>query len=498
MLGFFFLVDKGLGLLRQVIIARQFQFSPELAAFNVANNLPDMIYALISGGALAIAFIPVLTESFNLKGRQAAWTLFSRIANLVFLVTGGLAILTALLAEPIVKAELGIAPGFGEEQQLLVANLMRLNLFALLIFSISGLISAGLQSNQHFFLPALAPLLYNLGQIFGALVLAPEEGAMLAGITLPAFGMGIHGLVAGVILGAALHLLIQVPGLVKFNFRWRMSLGLRDPDVIHVLKILAPRLATMLFIQLNFIARDNLASRLDPDVSANALTYGWMLMQVPETLIGTAIGTALLPSLAEFAARKEWITFHATIQRAVRVLAALALPISGVIAISIGPLLGVVFGLGEANTEVLLWTTRGFLVGVLGHCLMEVAARSFYARQDAITPLITGGINFAVFLALAVILMNIIGTAGISLADGLAFTSQAVLLLVLQGRRLQNPFAVGSTLWRAPLAAAVGMSISLLILSALGGVMGSLLELVAGGLVALPIILPELKLLLRL
>jgi len=178
-------VDKILAVLRQVLVARQFGLSRELDAFNVANNVPDLLFALISGGALAIAFIPVLTEVLTSSGRAPAWALFSRIANLAFLVTFSLSILVAVFAVPLVKARIGIAPGFTAAQQDLVVQLMRLNLFATIIFSISGLIMAGLQSNQHFLLPALAPIFYNLGQIFGVVILSPAKGIPLGRLPCP-------------------------------------------------------------------------------------------------------------------------------------------------------------------------------------------------------------------------------------------------------------------------------------------------------------------------
>ncbi|TLN10750.1 hypothetical protein FDZ74_10705, partial [bacterium] len=263
LLAVFFGIDKIVAFARIIIVARQFGLSRELDAFNVANNLPDLLFALISGGALAMAFIPVLTETLTRQGRSEAWDLFSRIANLAFLVTAAFSVLIAIFAEPLVGWRLGIAPGFEQQQQNLVAELMRLNLFATLIFSLSGLVIAGLQANQHFLLSAIAPILYNLGQIFGALVLAPEQGLQLGPVTLPAFGLGVHGLVYGVILGAALHLAVQIPGLVKYGFRWTPKIGLNTAPVRKVLALLGPRLGTMLFIQLIFIVRDNLASRLE-------------------------------------------------------------------------------------------------------------------------------------------------------------------------------------------------------------------------------------------
>jgi len=228
LLAAFFFLDKVLAFARQVLIARQFGLSAELDAFNVANNIPDLLFALISGGALAIAFIPVLSEVLTRSGQKPAWLLFSRIANLAFLVTVALAILVAIFAAPMVQAELGIAPGFTVAQQHLVIHLMRLNLVATIIFSISGLVMAGLQANQHFLLPAMAPLFYNIGQILGVGILSPEQGYRLGPLTLPAYGLGVQGLVYGVIIGAVLHLAIQVPGLVKYHFKWSISLNLRD------------------------------------------------------------------------------------------------------------------------------------------------------------------------------------------------------------------------------------------------------------------------------
>ena len=139
LLAVFFAVDKLVAFGRQVIIGRQFGLSTDLDAFNVANNVPDMLFALISGGALAMAFIPVLADVLSNNGREAAWDLFSRVANIAFSLTAGLAVVIALLAGVLVRAEFGIAPGFTAEQQALVISLMLLNLIATLIFSVSGL-----------------------------------------------------------------------------------------------------------------------------------------------------------------------------------------------------------------------------------------------------------------------------------------------------------------------------------------------------------------------
>ena len=498
LLVFFFALDKGLGLIRQVVIARQFGLSNELDAFNVANNLPDLLFALISGGALAIAFIPILTEVLTRQGRPQAWHLFSNIANLAFLVTAVLAIVVAVMADPMVRWEVGIAPGFTAQQQHLVAQLMRLNLIATLIFSISGLVMAGLQANQHFLLPALAPILYNLGQIFGALILAPTVGYNIAGITLPAFGLGVHGLVYGVIGGAALHLLIQVPGLVKYRFVWNPGFGLKTDEVRKVLRLMGPRLITMLFIQMDFLVRDNLASRL-PEGSVSALTYGWMLMQVPETIIGTAIGTAMLPTLSEMFSKGENQQFKETVERAIRVLMAITLPVAVIFGAGLRPLLALVFNFDPAGTDLLLWTTRGYLVGLTGQCLLEVAIRSFYSRQNALTPLLAAGMNLVIYIVFGLLLFRVLGAPGISLTDALAFTAQAVLLLLLLNRKLPTRLNLSSTPIRMIGATILGGGVTLGVLW-LGGerAVVAIAAMLAGAAAALPLIWREVRLLMRL
>lgn len=453
LLAVFFLFDKLLAILRQVLIARQFGLSPELDAFNVANNIPDLLFALISGGSLAMAFIPVLSEVLSKDGREASWKLFSRIANLAFLVTSALALFVVIFAAPLVRSQIGIAPGFTAAQQDTVIRLMRLNLIATLIFSISGLVMAGLQANQYFLLPAMAPMFYNIGQIFGVLILAPEKGYTLGPVTLPAFGLGVTGLVYGVIIGACLHLLVQVPGLIKYHFRWAPGLALKDPEVRKVLKLMGPRVLTMFLIQLTFLIRDNLASRLAAG-AVTSLAYGYMLQQLPETLIGTAIGTALLPTLSEHFVTDRLEEYRITIQRAVQVLTAVTLPIAVILSIGLRPLLGLAFNFGESGTLLLTWVTAAFMAGLMGQSLKEVAARSFYARQNALIPLFTAAINVVLYISIGSLLYKPLGAAGIALTDSAVFTLEAVLLLVILGRKMAAPIRLDSSLWRALAACA--------------------------------------------
>ncbi len=495
----FFAVDKGLGLFRQIVIGRQFGVGPALDVFNAANNLPDLLFALISGGALSIAFIPVLSSALKQEGRDALWALFSRVANLAFLITASLAVVIALFSQSLVRAELGIAPGFSPEMQDTVADLMRLNLVATLLFSLSGLVSAGLQSNQHFLLPALAPVVYDVGQIFGALVLAPDQGYQLAGFRLPAFGFGIHGLVYGVILGAALHFSVQIPGLIRYRFRWAPRLGLDHPRVRQVARLMGPRILTIGAFQLTFVVQDNLASRLDPG-SITALAYGWQVMQLPETLIGTALGIAILPTLAEHFAAAEDREFESSVQRALRAMLALAIPSMVLLMVPLRPLIQAAFRFDPVGTEQVVWAARAYLLGLLGHTVIELGARAFYARQDARIPLLASVINSFSFAILSLLLFRALGATGIGLSNSVAFSVEATVLIVLLARRFPGILRQGGSLARIGLGSGLAALAcwGTAALSPLPGLFSAVLALAFGGLVALPFIWPEVRDLIRL
>ena len=310
LVGFLFAADKLIALLRQIMVGQHFGVGLELDAFNAANNLPDMLFALISGGAMAVAIIPVLTEAIDRDGREAAWALFSRLANWAFLITAAMAVLLAVFAEPFISHV--VVPNLDPEHQALTTRLMRLDLLALLIFSISGLVMGSLQAYKHFLLPGLAPILYNCGLIFGVLVLVPQYG--------------IFGLAYGTIIGAALHLAIQIPALIRFGFRWTPSLDWRSPGVLKAATLMGPRILTVAAIQTIFVATDNFASGLGAG-AITALAYGWLILQVPETVLGSALGTVLLPTLSELADRGNLDELRRMIRRAALATLGMTLPV---------------------------------------------------------------------------------------------------------------------------------------------------------------------------
>ncbi len=265
---------------------------------------------------------------------------------------------------------------------------------------------------------------------------------------------------------------------------------------------MAPRLFTMAGIQLIFIARDNLASRLDQVGAVTSLTYGWMIMQVPETILGTALATALLPTLSELAAKQEWKEFGATVERALRILIALTLPIAAVMAAGINPLVRAVFGFDESISTLLTWTTRAYLATLTGYVIHEVAVRAFYARKEPMIPLYAVLLRLGLFFGFGVLGLTFfpqVGAPIIALAE-FALLIEALILLIWLSRRTHEPLKTNSAIIKGLVAAVVGGIVTYLIALYLpgGAIVTALIGMTVGGVIALAIVWSEAKQVVRL
>jgi len=316
-----FALNNIIGLARQVIVLNAFGTSGEMDAFIAANRVSETLFTLVAGGALASAFIPTFTSLLVKDDNRGAWKLASAIANLILLILTLAALLAVILAPLIVRYIL--APGFAANpaQEQLAVDLMRLMLPSAVLFGLSGLVIGILNSKQIFFLPALAPAMYQLGMIFGVLVLAPS--------------MGIHGLAWGVLIGAAGYLLIQLPVLLRMGGKYSPILGLKLPAVREVGRLMLPRLLGLAFVQLNFWVNIRLATRISQG-SVTGVYFAFTLMLMPQALIAQSIAIAALPTFsAQFAQNKltEMRSSLASTLRSVLLLsipAAVGLPAGGV------------------------------------------------------------------------------------------------------------------------------------------------------------------------
>ncbi len=433
-IGCGFLVSKVTGILDDLILAKIIGPGPQLDAYYAAFGLPDLLFTLIAGGALASAFIPMFSGFLAREDRSGAWRLASAVINTAFLAAAIASLILAIFAPLIVNQLFGcglsseqqlVTPcSFTPDQQQLTANLMRVILISTVLFSVSGIVMSALQANQHFFLTALAPIMYNLGILGGVIFLGPT--------------LGVWGPAIGVVVGALLHLLVQVPGLIKFKAKWSSRLGWRDPDLRRVIRLLLPRVAGMGVVQLAAIITTSLASHLSAG-SVTALSYGWRVMQLPETLIATAIATAAFPTLSEFAARGDLARLRGTLVTTLRVILALTIPATIGLLIFGRLAVQILFERGEftpESTTLVTWAVQGYALGLIGHSMLEVGARTFYAQQDTRTPLLVAAGAMIISIAASVVLRDALGVGGLALANSIGVTVEVSALLILLRRRL--------------------------------------------------------------
>ncbi|MBN1400085.1 MAG: murein biosynthesis integral membrane protein MurJ [Anaerolineae bacterium] len=417
----FFGLAAGAALVRNMVIARQFGISGELDIYYAAFKLPELLFTIVAGGALATALIPVLSGYLARDDRAAFWRLASAISNVVGLAIAVLALVAGILAPMLVRRL--IAPGFTPEAQAETARVMRVVLVSTLIFGLSAVQTSVLHSVKHFLLPALAPTVYPLGVVAGALFLAPR--------------WGIRGLAVGAVAGACLHLAVQVPGLMRYGFSWQPILSTRDGAVPRVLKLMAPRILDLGVFQLTLLLTANLASRLGAG-SLSALEWGWDLMQLPETVIGTAFGLVALPTLAELAAQQELAALRQTMSDTLRAILGLTIPAAMGLILLGRPLLEVLYqrgAFGSGATEAVYIAVRFYALGLVGHACLEVVARAFFAQQDTVTPLFIAVGSAAANLLLGVALMGPLGHGGLALANTLAVSVEVLVLLAVLRRR---------------------------------------------------------------
>lgn len=363
---------KVISLAQTFVIANVFGVGSEWDSFVTANRLPELLFTLIAGGALAHAFIPIFSGYLARGEHAGGWRVASHVINFIFTVTGTASLIVFIFA-PWLVANV-VAPGFDAAGRAQTVELMRILLASTLIFSISGIVMGILQSFNHFLLPAIAPIMFDLGILFGVVVLLEP--------------FGVHGIAFGAVLGAAMHLGVQIPGLIRFRARWTAELGLRDPVLWRVIRLMLPRVAGLGVFSLNFIIMNNIASRLGTG-SVSALDWGWRLMQIPQTLIGTAMGVVIFPTLAALSEVGDEDGKRDAMSGALRFILIASIP-SAVGLVVVGqPLIGLLErGAFDSSASALVYSTlQFFALGLIVHSALEVVARSFYADKDTLTPL---------------------------------------------------------------------------------------------------------------
>lgn len=421
---FFFIISRALGLAREIAISYQFGTSAQLDAYVAAFRIPDLLFNLVAGGALASAFIPPFSKLLSDGAVRGSWRLATQVINLVFVVVVALCVAAALFAEPLVKYSVGV--GFAPEQQLLTASLMRVMLLTPAVFAVSGIVMGILNAHQEFLLPAAAPALYNLAIIAGALLLAPT--------------LGVYGLAIGVVVGALLHLAIQVPWLFRHKIEYTASLGIHDAGVRHVIQLVIPRTLGIAATQINFLINTMLASTLVVG-SLAALNYAFLLILLPIGVIAQSIATVLFPTFARLYAADDLNGLRHAFSTGFRVTLFLTAPATVGLMLLARPIIQILFQRGAftaESTEMTLTALELFAVGLFAHAGLETLTRAFYAMHDTATPVRIGVASVVLNIILSLILIGPLRLGGLALANSIATMLEMLALLYLLRPRLRG------------------------------------------------------------
>ncbi len=416
----FTLLSRITGFIRDLLIARAFGAGMLTDAFFVAFKLPNLLRRLFAEGAFSQAFVPILAEYKNKNGDDASRQLVSKVASLLTLVLMAVAILGVLGAPLLVYVS---APGFADEPAKfdLTVLLTRITFPYIAFMSLVALSAGVLNTWSRFSIPAFTPVLLNVAMILGATVLAKH------------FDPPVLALAWGVLLGGALQLALQIPALMRLNMLPRPTLDFSDPGVRRILILMGPATLGVSVAQISLLINTIFASFLGTG-SVSWLYYADRLMEFPAGMLGVALGTILLPSLAKHYADESPEEYSRLLDWGLRLTVLLALPAAAALAVLAVPLISTLFFYGEF-TEHDMWMTRqalaAYSVGLLGLILVKVLAPGFYARQNIRTPVKVG-----IFTLLATQVMNLafiwdLKHAGLALAIGLGACLNAAILFRL-------------------------------------------------------------------
>lgn len=461
-----FVLSRIVGLVRDAVIGYYYgATSVDANAYQTASVIPEAIFFIIAGGALGSAFIPTFSGYFARGDLRGAWRLFSAVINLVTVVLVVVCSIVFIFADELLLLYLPDISRQAPEFVALTARLLRVLLISTVIFGVSGVFMGALNARQHFIMPAIAPIVYNLGIIGGAVFVAPN----------------VMGLAWGAVAGAAGHLLIQLPALHRQQATYAPIFTIRDPGVRQVLRLMAPRVLGLSFSQINVLVIPYLASLLGFAFSIAPLRFAWRIVLMPQSILGQAVGIAAFPTFATLAAEQALPAMRRILTDTLRLISFIAIPATLLLILLAEPLVRVALERGaftSEDTALVAFALAFFAPALLALAAIEVVSRAFYALEDTLTPVLAGGLQLAVMSGLGLILSGWIfpqfglpQLGGLALAISVSNLLEAVLLYLLLRRKMHgvDGYRLVDGLWRMAVAGAILWAVSWLTRRAFSG-----------------------------
>lgn len=428
------LVSALLGIYRDRLLNSMYldTYKVGIDAYTVAFTIPDFMYLILVSGALAVTFIPVFNSRLAKNNRESAWQMSTSLINFLALITMVASVLIMIFAPLLVKYVVG--PGLSESGQVLATSMMRVIAINPFLFAIATVISSIQQAVGRFVFNTLAPIIYNLGIVIGALWFT--GGINIFGIQI--FGGGIMGVALGVVLGAVLQLIVSSIGLIGLGFDYRFKIYWRNKGFRKILALLPARSADQGLDYVSSIVDTNLASRL-ADGTIRAYNQASTLYNMPINLIGVSIATAAFPQLTERIGSGRHDLFVRELRSAIRLIVWFSLPIAILMFFCRGYIVSII---DRGGNNVIAMVLGIFCVAVFLRSIFHIMSRSFYAFQDTRTPMMVSLITLIITVVIEVwmVMFAHMGVAGIAWAQVLWALMELTSLTVLILRRVPDLF----------------------------------------------------------
>ncbi len=439
------LVSALLGLFRDRLLNSYYlgTYPTGIDAYTAAFTIPDFMFFILTSGALAVSFIPVFNQRLATGNKKSAWELSSSLLNLLAIATLVTSVLIMIFADPLIRYV--VSPGLDESGMILAINMTRVIAINPFLFSIATVLTSVQQAVGRFVFYAFAPAIYNIGIIIG--ITWFTGGINLFGVQI--FEGGIMGVAIGVILGAAMQLIVSLIGLFGLGMDYEFKIYWRNQGFRSILKLLPARSLDQGIDYINGIVNTNLSSRMGAG-AVRSFNQASALHQMPVNLIGVAISTAFFPKLTEQLGNGSKKEFYETFRQALRTIIWISLPVAVIAFFARGYVVSFISNIGNNDSNGTIASILGTLVvAIFARSVFHIASRGFYAFQDTKTPFVVSIVAVGLTILFSIWFYSINwGVDGLGIAQSIgAIIEICILLFILQkrskGELLNRPF------WRA-------------------------------------------------
>ena len=414
------LTSKFLGVLRDSIFAHRFPVS-EMDIYYAAFRIPDFAYNIVVLGALSVGFIPIFARLIAEEKRKEAFKAANNILNILFVLLSFLTLFAIVLTPQLIDL---ITPGFDPEKKQMTVELTRIMFLSPIFLLLSSIMSGILQSYKRFLVYSLSTVVYNLGIIIGAEIFVP--------------GLGFQGLAWGVVFGAFLQFLVQLPSVRMLGFQYSLFIDTKAEEVRTIIKLTVPRLCTIILTQINFLVITIMASTL----AAGSLTifnYANNLQSLPLSIFAVSFAIACFPTLAALGDNEHRDKFTDVLLSTTKQILYLVIPFSIFLIIFRAQIVRVILGhgvyFGWEQTISTIDALEIFCVSLFAQSLIPLFSRAFWAMHDSKTPFYASLFNVLVNICLAVVLAPAYGLNGLVAAYSISNILWALMLFVLLDSR---------------------------------------------------------------